>query len=460
MKTILVVDDEKSVRDSLKMILEYEHYEVLFADSGELALRQLAVAAIDLILLDVKMAGMDGLEVLQKVRDKNTDLPVIMISGHGTIETAVEATKLGAFDFLSKPLDRDKLLVTVRNALNQAKLSEEYRTLRESVEGKWQILGESAKIKDNLAVIDRVAPTDARVLITGENGTGKELVARAIHRNSKRSSKPFVEVNCAAIPSELIESELFGHEKGAFTGATSQRIGKFEQADGGTLFLDEVGDMSARAQAKVLRALEEGTIERVGGNKLITVDVRVIAATNKNLEEEIKKGSFRDDLYHRLKVIPVHVPPLRERRGDIPLLVRAFIEDVCARNGMARKTISEDALDRVANLDWRGNVRELRNTVERLVILSPGNSADISFLDSGQAGGRGEFEDIVNLGGTFQGFKERAEAAFIKRQLELHKWNISKTAEALDIQRSHLYTKMKRYGLTNPSEPEDEGKGQ
>jgi DNA-binding NtrC family response regulator len=455
MKTILVVDDDKSIRDSLKMVLEFESYEVLFAENGQEALRQLAATPIDLILLDVKMAGMDGLEVLQRVREKRAELPVIMISGHGTIETAVEATKLGAFDFLPKPLDRDKLLVTVRNALHQAKISEEYRQLRESVEGKWQILGESAKIKDILAIIERVAPTDVRVLITGENGTGKELVARALQRLSKRSSKPFVEVNCAAIPSELIESELFGHEKGSFTGATSQRIGKFEQADGGTLFLDEIGDMSFRAQAKVLRALEEGKIERVGGTKLITVDVRVIAATNKNLDEEIKKGNFRDDLYHRLRVIPVHVPPLRERRDDIPILVKSFIDDVCTRNGMALKTASEEALRRLSLLEWRGNVRELRNTVERLVILSQGTSIDISLLETGVQGGRGEFEDILAQGGTFQEFKERAEAAFIRRQLDLHKWNISRTAESLDIQRSHLYTKMKRYGLMKEENPHE-----
>jgi DNA-binding NtrC family response regulator len=265
-----------------------------------------------------------------------------------------------------------------------------------------------------------------------------------------------VEVNCAAIPSELIESELFGHEKGSFTGATSQRIGKFEQADGGTLFLDEIGDMSFRAQAKVLRALEEGKIERVGGTKLITVDVRVIAATNKNLDEEIKKGNFRDDLYHRLRVIPIHVSPLRERRNDIPILVSSFIEDVCTRNGMAIKTVSEEALRRLSLLEWRGNIRELRNTVERLVILSPGNTIDISLLEVGVQGGRGEFEDILSQGGTFQEFKERAEAAFIRRQLDLHKWNISKTAESLDIQRSHLYTKMKRYGLMKEGDP-DEG---
>jgi two-component system nitrogen regulation response regulator NtrX len=453
MKTILVVDDEKSVRDSIKMVLEFESYEVQFAESGQEALRLLAQTSVDLVLLDVKMAGMDGVEVLQRIREKSSDLPVIMISGHGTIETAVEATKLGAFDFLPKPLDRNKLLVTVRNALQQAKLSEEFRKLRESVEGKWQILGDSPKIKEILAVIERVAPTDVRVLITGENGTGKELVARALQRYSKRASKPFVEVNCAAIPSELIESELFGHEKGSFTGATAQRIGKFEQADGGTLFLDEIGDMSARSQAKVLRALEEATIERVGGTKLISVDVRVIAATNKNLEEEIKKGNFRDDLYHRLRVIPIHVPPLRERREDIAILVRAFVDDVCTRNGMACKSVSEEALRRLAGMDWRGNVRELRNTVERLVILSPGNTIDLSILESGTQAGGGEFGDIIALGGTFQEFKERAEAAFVKRQLELHKWNISKTAEALGIQRSHLYTKMKRYGLMKEGGP-------
>ena len=457
MKTILVVDDDKSVRDSLKMVLEFESFEVLFAENGQEALRILNQAAVELVLLDVKMAGMDGLEVLQRIREKSSELPVIMISGHGTIETAVEATKLGAFDFLSKPLDRDKLLVTVRNALQQAKLTEEFRKLRESVEGKWQILGESPKIKEILAVVERVAPTDVRVLITGENGSGKELVARALQRFSKRASKAFIEVNCAAIPSELIESELFGHEKGSFTGATAQRIGKFEQADGGTLFLDEIGDMSLRAQAKVLRALEEGTIERVGGNKLISVDVRVIAATNKNLEEEIKKGNFRDDLYHRLRVIPIQVPALRERREDIPVLVKAFVDDVCSRNGMARKSVSDEALRRLAVMEWRGNVRELRNTVERLVILSPGTVIDLSLLESAPQTGRGEFDDILALGGTFQEFKERAEAAYVHRQLDLHKWNISKTAEALGIQRSHLYTKMKRYGLMKEEDSGEAG---
>ena len=454
MKTILIVDDDKSVRESLKMILEYDHYEVEFAENGEQGLQKLERLPVDVLLLDVKMSGMDGIEVLTKIRQKNEKLPVIMISGHGTIETAVEATKLGAFDFLSKPLDRDKLLVTIRNALQQAKLSEEYEKLQESVEGKRRILGESKKIQEILSVIHQVAPTDARVLITGENGTGKELIAHAIHRASKRTAKPFVEVNCAAIPSELIESELFGHEKGSFTGATAQRIGKFEQADGGTLFLDEIGDMSLQAQAKVLRALEEGTIERVGGSKLIAVDVRVLSATNKKLEEEINNGNFRNDLFHRLNVIPIHAPALSEHREDISVLVHSFIDDVCSRNGIARKTISHDAIYVLMQRDWPGNVRELKNAVERLVILSHGTSIDLNVLDIAGSVRRTN-SGSLDVSGTFQEFKERAEAAFIKKQLEIHRWNVTKAAEAMEIQRSHLYTKMKRYGLAKEGEEEE-----
>jgi two-component system nitrogen regulation response regulator NtrX len=456
MKTVLVIDDDKSVRDSLKMILEYEHFNVEFAENGERGLQRVDQSALDAVLLDVKMAGIDGIEVLTRLKEKNERLPVIMISGHGTLETAVEATKLGAFDFLSKPLDRDKLLVTIRNALQQAKLSEEFEKLQETVEGKRRILGESEKIKEVLAIVARVAPTDARVLITGENGTGKELVARAIHRSSKRAARPFVEVNCAAIPAELIESELFGHEKGSFTGATTQRIGKFEQADGGTIFLDEIGDMSLQAQAKVLRALEEGTVERVGGAKIIPVDVRVLAATNKNIADEIEHGNFRKDLFHRLNVIPIRVPSLRERPEDVPILVRAFIDDVCARNGIARKSISNDALHILRRREWPGNVRELRNAVERLVILSPGSSIDVAILDASASTDDGETGEVLAMAGTFQDFKERAEAAYIKKQLALHNWNISKTAEALDIQRSHLYTKMKRYGLMKEGEENEE----
>jgi two-component system, NtrC family, nitrogen regulation response regulator NtrX len=456
MNSLLIIDDEKSIRDSLKMILEYERYEVEFAENGEQGLARLSSQPYDLVLLDVKMAGMDGMEVLHRIREKYASLPVIMISGHGTFETAVEATKLGAFDFLPKPLDRDKLLITVRNALQHASIAEENRKLQETLEGKRKILGQSPKIKEVLSIIERVAPTDARVLITGENGTGKELVARAIHRSSKRVSNAFVEVNCAAIPAELIESELFGHEKGSFTGASAQRIGKFEQADGGTLFLDEIGDMSLQAQAKVLRALEEGKIERVGGTKLISVDVRVLAATNKNIQEEIDKGAFRKDLYHRLNVIPLRVPPLRERKDDIPILVRAFIEDVFSRNGMAKRSIGDESLKQLAAREWPGNVRELRNAVERLLILSAGPTLDVGILETQGSSSKGELDELLDSSETFQDFKDKAEAAFIKRQLEVHKWNISKTAEALDIQRSHLYTKMKKYGLAREGEEEEE----
>lgn len=447
MPTILVVDDEKAVRESLKLILEYEKFRVLFAEDGSQCLQTLERDGADAVLLDIKMPGMDGMEVLQEIHKRYPPMQVIMISGHGTIETAVEATKKGAFDFLQKPLDRDRILITVRNALEHKKLSSEIQEIRQRIEGKERILGESPNIKEILALVDRVAPTDSRVLITGENGTGKELVAKAIHRKSKRRDKPLVEVNCAAIPTELIESELFGHEKGAFTGATAQRIGKFEQADGGTIFLDEVGDMSLAAQAKVLRVLEEGKIERVGGSKTIGVDVRVIAATNKNLTNEIGKGNFREDLYHRLNVIPIHIPPLRERREDIPILVNAFIEDVCERNGMAMKTIPDRVMQTLVSMEWTGNVRELRNMVERLVIVSPGNTIDGALLESVRLDRKTELDDIISGSKTFQEFKDRAEAAYIRHMLELHNWNISKTAEAMDIQRSHLYSKMRKYGL-------------
>ncbi len=447
MKTILVVDDERSIQESLTMILEYEKYSVECASSGPEALEKVKGNGYSVVLLDVKMPGMDGLEVLDAIRQINPDLPVVMISGHGTIETAVEATKRGAFDFLQKPLDRDKILVTVRNSIERTLLVRDYREIKRTLEGRDNIIGRSRAIADILALIDRVAPTESRVLITGENGTGKELVARAIHRLSRRAANPFVEVNCAAIPTELIESELFGHEKGSFTGATSQRIGKFEQSDDGTIFLDEIGDMSLPAQAKVLRALEEGKIERVGGNRTIAVDVRVIAATNKNLREEIERGQFREDLYHRLNVIPIHVPPLRERREDIPILVEHFIRDICARNGMPVKEAGPEVFRVLETMEWSGNVRELRNMVERLVIMSPKTQIDAGLIRPAGPPQKGELDAAIGANTTFQEFKDQAEKLFIRRQLELHQWNITKTAEALDIQRSHLYTKMKRYGL-------------
>jgi DNA-binding NtrC family response regulator len=455
MKSVLVVDDEKSIRDAIKMILEYDKYDVQFAGDGPSALAKVAGTVFDVVLLDIKMAGMDGLRVLKTIKEKTPELPVVMISGHGTIETAVEATKLGAFDFLQKPLDRERLLITVRNAIQAKNLMSEVQEMKIQVEGKDVILGESLKIKEVLAIVGRVAPTEARVLIIGENGSGKELVARAVHRMSRRNDKPLVEVNCAAIPNELIESELFGHEKGSFTGATNQRIGKFELADGGTLFLDEIGDMSLNAQAKVLRAIEEGKVERVGGNKQIAVDVRLITATNKNLSEMIKQGTFREDLYHRLNVIPIVVPPLRERRDDVPLLANAFAEEICRRYGMAPKKFSDEALRKLASMDWSGNVRELKNTIERLVIMTPATLIEDDRVEPGAEKVKSESGDLLEKGGTFQDFKDRAEAAFIKKLLDEHDWNISRTAQSLDIQRSHLYNKMKKFGLTRGGEEQE-----
>jgi two-component system, NtrC family, nitrogen regulation response regulator NtrX len=447
MTKILIVDDEKSIRESIKMILEYEGYESLFAENGKKALQVVEEEPVDLVMLDIKMPGMDGLEVLEAIRGLDTDLPVIMISGHGTIETAVESTKKGAYDFLQKPLDRDKVLVTIRNALRQRKLSQDYREIKEKVEIDEEILGTSKAIKNILELVKRVGPTDARILITGENGTGKELVAKALHRYSKRSDMPFVEVNCAAIPNELLESELFGHEKGAFTGAASRRIGKFEFADKGTLFLDEIGDMSLTAQAKVLRAIEEGKIERLGSNKIVEVDVRVIAATNKDLPKLIDEEKFREDLYHRLNVIPVHIPPLRERTDDIPVLAQAFADAVCKRNGFPKKTFEKDTIRQLQSYEWRGNVRELRNIVERLVIMVHGikiSSSDLSLLAPRK---KGPVDSIIDSAGTFQEFKDNAEKEFLRYQLGKRGWNVSQTAEDLQIQRSHLYNKMKKYGL-------------
>jgi len=440
MKTVLIADDEQAIRDTVRMILEYEKFAVVQAEDGPGAMARVAAGGVDLVLLDIKMPVIDGMRVLETLREQHPELPVVMISGHATIDTAVEATRLGAYDFLQKPIDRERLIIVVRNAT-------EVKHLREQLEGKTRILGRTQIMKDLLALIDRVAPTEARVLITGENGSGKELVAKALHRLSKRSSRPLIEVNCAAIPNELIESELFGHERGSFTGATNQRIGKFELADGGTIFLDEIGDMSLTAQAKVLRALEEGKVERVGGTKPIVVDVRVIAATNKNLGEAVRTGLFREDLYHRLNVIPIRVPSLRERREDIPVLAAAFVDEVCTQNGMAPKRFSDEALRLLQGMEWRGNVRELRNTVERLVIMTPESVIARVEVFPQEVQKRGEVEDLLLQGLTFQEFKDRAEAAFIRKQLEAHEWNVSKTAEALEIQRSHLYNKMRKYGL-------------
>ncbi len=369
MSKILVIDDERSIRNTLKDILEYEKYEVDLAEDGKKGLAMVKQTEYDIILCDIKMPGMDGIEVLEQLGPLATETPVVMISGHGNIDTAVESIKKGAYDFIEKPLDLNRLLITIRNAMDKSTLVNETKILKKKVSKKFEIIGESTAIKKVIQMADRVAGTDARVLITGPNGTGKELVARRIHDFSNRASGQFVEVNCAAIPSELIESELFGHEKGSFTSAVKQRKGKFEQASSGTLFLDEIGDMSLSAQAKVLRALQENIISRVGGDKPIKVDVRVVAATNKNLAVEIDNGRFREDLYHRLSVILIHVPSLNERLEDIPLLASHFISQICDEYGMPQKGITDDAIAELQKINWTGNVREFRNVIERLIIL-------------------------------------------------------------------------------------------
>lgn len=370
MSNILIIDDEKAIRKTLSEILSYEGYKIDEAGDGEEGLRKLREKEFDVVLCDIKMPKVDGLEFLEKSREINADTPIIMISGHGTIETAVEAVKKGAYDYISKPPDLNRLLITIRNAMDKNQLVAETKVLKRRVSKVQEMIGESEPIRRIKETIEKVAPTEARILITGENGVGKELVARWVHEKSPRASGPLIEVNCAAIPSELIESELFGHEKGSFTSAIKQRIGKFEQANGGTLFLDEIGDMSANAQSKVLRALQEGKITRVGGDKDISVDVRVIAATNKDLLQEVDEKNFRLDLYHRLSVIIIHVPSLNERKDDIPLLVDTFLGDVCADYGIAKKAIDKDAIEKLKQHNWSGNIRELRNVVERLIILS------------------------------------------------------------------------------------------
>ncbi len=452
---ILVIDDESGIRHALGQLLEYEGYEVHTAGGGSEGLALYEKVKPQLVFLDVKMAGIDGLEVLKRLRVLDPVATVVMISGHATIQTAVEATQLGAYDILEKPLDTDRVLVLLRNALTQRDLSEENERLRETIESRYEIVGRSYAVRALLERIDKVANTPARVLITGENGTGKELVARAIHRGSARSKKPFVEVNCAAIPSELIESELFGHMKGSFTGAIADHAGKFEQANGGTLFLDEIGDMSLSAQAKVLRVLQDGVVTRIGGNKAVQVDVRVLAATNKEIEQEIAANRFREDLYYRLNVVPIVVPPLRERREDIELLAVYFLQQLALRDGLPTRGITDEALKRLADLEWAGNVRELRNTMERLVILASGSTIGASEIDrlvgrrAAEPAGLGALIDCQ----TFEEFKQAAERAFLLAKLRAFDWNVSETARALDMPRSNLYKKIERYSLTRETSP-------
>jgi two-component system, NtrC family, nitrogen regulation response regulator NtrX len=447
MNSVIIIDDEKEICESIGMILEYENYTVDYSTSAADGMDKINEKNFAALLLDIQMPEMSGFEVLKKVKEKNPAISVIIISAHGSVENAIKATKLGAFDFIEKPIDREKLVISVRNAVEQNNLLNENLEIKKNLQGDGKILGKSKAINNILEMIDKVAPLDTRVLITGENGTGKELVARAIHTKSGRKDKQIIEVNCAAIPNELIESELFGHEKGSFTGAFQQRIGKFELANKGTIFLDEIGDMSQQAQAKVLRAIEDGKIERVGGGKKIDVDVRIIAATNKNLKEEIEEGNFREDLFHRLNVIPIHIPPLRERLDDIPILIEYFSEDITKKHKKTPVKFEEDALKYLQGLPWTGNVRELRNAVERIIIMIDKQSISKKNIEFLFSSGQSSIGDIIDGSNSFQEFKEKAERAFIVKQLNANDWNISKTAEILEIQRSHLYNKIKKYGI-------------
>jgi len=443
---VLIVDDEAGVREALKQVLEYEDLEVRVASSGGEAIGLYTEFRPHLVFLDVKMAGLDGLETLSRLRAVDPRSQIVMISGHGTIATAVEATQRGAFDFLEKPLDTDRLLLTVRNALAHGDLMGENARLRQASESRYEMVGASPALESVRALIAKVGPTTARVLITGENGTGKELVARALHDGSPRRDRPFVEVNCAAIPSELIESELFGHVKGSFTGAVSDRSGKFEQADGGTLFLDEVGDMSLPAQAKLLRVLQEGVVTRVGGSKPIQVDVRVLAATNKDLEHEIEEERFRAELLYRLNVVPIEVPALRDRRDDIPALVRHFAEQLAASAGVPGRKFADEAITLLKARVWPGNIRELRNAVERALILATGKVVTARDIERLLPSVEVHVAAGDNL--SLEDYKLEAEKQYLTQQLRLRDWNVTETARALRVTRSSLYKKIERFGLT------------
>jgi len=464
---ILVIDDESAIRDSLRMILEYENYEFSGAASGADGLAQIKRDPPDMVVLDIKMPGTNGLETLAEIRRMDESVPVAMISGHGTITDAMQATRLGAFDFIEKPFTSERVLVTVQKGLELRSLRRENRELKLAMEAKYEIVGNSTSLRKVLEAVQRAAPTNATVMLLGESGVGKELVARTIHRNSPRAGQRFIQVNCAAIPEELIESELFGHEKGSFTGATEKQIGKFEQADRGTIFLDEVGDMSAKTQAKVLRVLQEQEVERLGSARTIKVDVRVIAATNKNLEDAIARGEFREDLYFRLNVIPILVPPLRDRREDMPALVQHFAKLTSEEHNLKPKRFEPRAMEVLQRYRWRGNIRELRNTVERVMIMAPGDLIRVEDLPAeirGDSAARPMASEAAApvqstaaaaapsssptpAAGTLREFKEAAERAFLVEKLRENNWNISKTAEALDTPRSNLYKKLEQYGI-------------
>ena len=457
--TILVVDDEKNIRRTLRMVLEGSGFNTIEASSAEECLEQLDSNEVDLVILDVRLPKMSGIEALAKIRDEpeTRRLPVLMVSGHASVAEAVQAVQLGATDFFEKPLDRDRVLVTVRNALQTWQLQREVEQLRADVEQRYEMIGESPVMRSLFAQLEKVAPTNGRVMIYGESGTGKELIARAIHRLSPRADKAFIKVNCAAIPAELIESELFGYERGAFTGAQGRKRGMFELANAGTLFLDEIGDMSASAQAKVLRALQSGEISRVGGEKAIAVDVRVLAATNKDLENEVKEGRFREDLFFRLNVVPIESPPLRDRKTDVAVLAKGFLRDFCAENGVRCKPIDEEVLVALAERPWPGNVRELRNVVERMSILS-GDRITLDDLPAEGVLSEGrrdsttpsDFPRVVDESGerlTLREYRGRAEKDYILQTLAEVGWNISRAATILGVERTNLHKKMRSYGI-------------
>ena len=451
---ILVIDDEKANRDSLKMILEYDGYECVLASSGKEGLSIMSKDSLDLVFLDIKMPGVDGLEVLRKVREFNESIPIVMISGHGTVSTAVEATRLGAFDFLEKPLSTERVTLTIRNALRQRQLTTENTGWRRAAEVRHEMIGKSQALSKVLNEIERAAPVRSAVLVQGESGVGKELVARAIHKNSSRLHGSFIQVNCAAIPEDLIESELFGHEKGSFTGATSKQIGKFEQADQGTIFLDEIGDMSLKAQAKVLRVLQEGDVERLGSSRTIKVDVRVLAATNKDLQTEIEIGNFREDLFFRLSVIPIKVPPLRQRVEDIPELVTHFSLLFAKENNFKAKSFSRAALEIMQGYLWRGNIRELRNSIERLLVMTTNSIIDVKDVHFllGIYQGTEDEEEKSKVGQTLRDFKESSERKFLVAKLREFRWNISKTSEEIETPRSNLYKKLEQYNINQETD--------
>jgi two-component system nitrogen regulation response regulator NtrX len=456
-RRILIVDDEPDIRETLAGVLEDEGYTVRAVGSGEEALRVVRHEKPDLVMLDIWMPGIDGLQTLAKMKEFDSNLQVVMISGHGNIETAVKAIKLGAYDFIEKPLSLPETMLTVGRVMDLIRLEQENKRLTETIDAKHEMLGDHASIQHLREQISLAAPTDGWVLVTGENGSGKELVARQIHVQSKRAKEPFVEVNCAAIPDELIESELFGHEKGAFTGANERRRGKFDLADGGTIFLDEIADMSVKTQAKVLRVLQEKSFQRVGGAEVIPVDVRVIAATNKDLEQEIAAGRFREDLFYRLNVIPLHVPPLRERKQDIPQFVEFFTRAFCARSGLPLRTFTQEAIARLTDYDWPGNVRELKNIIERLVIMTRADAVTSEHVGQAlkPAPAKAEPADEIFTIAGFREAKAAFEREFLLRKLEEFNGNVTKTAEALGIERTNLHRKIRSLGIGGTSKEND-----